>query len=65
MESGSESGGGDDEDFDMIKIQDIVAVKSITDQGAVDLSEDSSGSTVTEDNKQSPETVGGSIEGQE
>ena len=49
----------------MIKIQDIVAVKSITDQGAVDLSEDSSGSTVTEDNKQSPETVGGSIEGQE
>jgi hypothetical protein len=49
----------------MIEIKDIEAAKSITDQEAVDLSEDSSGSTVTEDNKQSPETVGGSIEGQE
>lgn len=40
--SGSESGGGDGEDFDTIEIQ-------ITYQEAVDLSEDSSGSTITED----------------
>ena len=56
--SGSESGGGDGEDFDTIEIQ-------ITYQEAVDLSEDSSGSTITEDNKQSPGTGGGSIEVQE
>ena len=43
--SGSESGGGDGEDFDIIEIQDIEAVKLITDQEAVDLSDDSSGST--------------------
>ena len=57
--SGSESGGGDGEDFDTIEIQ-------ITYQEAVDLSEeDSSGSTITEDNKQSLGTGGGSIEEQE
>ena len=58
----SESGNGDDR----IGIENIKAVKSITDQEAEDISGDSLGdSTVTEDKKESPGIGGGSIEEQE
>jgi hypothetical protein len=44
------SGGEED---DRIEIENIEAVKSITDQEIVDSSEDSSDSTITEDKKES------------
>jgi len=45
------SGGGEEDD--KIEIENIEAVKSITDQEIVDSSEDSSDSTITEDKKES------------
>ena len=49
----------DGEEDDRIEIENIEAVKSITDQEAVDFSDDSSDLTVTEDKKESPRSGGG------
>ena len=46
----------------MLKIQDIEAVKSITDQSVEDQNEDSSASTVTEDKKEAPGIGGAQIQ---
>ena len=62
---GSESAasGGNDEEFAIDIIENIEAIT--TDQDQVNAGEDSSGSTITEDNNPSPGIGGGIIVGQE